>query len=521
MNNAGVIVMQRKTLKGVLVMLGILLLSVGSVYAEQTAKLVGTYTGEESISVYVKGMDSVEDIRCQIGTHAEQQISCETVENMKASPKTLIMLDNSLSIGTANRDKLKDVIEEYAYDKTMQELISIVTFSEDSIQLVDFVSDKNSIKDAMEQLEYMDQETYLTDVLYEILESSYFGNEDCYKKIIIISDGVDNKSIGYTKEELYDLIKEKNIPIYTIGCVNKNNSEQLENMFAISRYTNADSWILDEIENTNVIVDEILKDNQVIHATILPDEQLMDGSMKNVMLQSGGTQIEFTVKMPSKAMVETPSPAEVQEETLQQQEETPQQEEVPQQEQDTKPQGMRWNIPYKWIILVAVLLVAVVSVVLVTVLIVRNTKKRKQQEGFVTLPEPVNFVRQMDQGVTEIVNVPLHDSGETQMLWGQEAKTYQLILTDISNAARSFQMPMQGTVIIGRKPQEANLVIDFDKSVSGKHCQISERNGKFYIKDLQSANGTFVNDSRILSEVEIHSGCRITLGRVIMKVEIK
>lgn len=510
--------MQRKTLKGVLVMLSIFLLSAGTVYAEQTAKIVGTYTGEESISVYVNGLDSLEDISCQIGTHAEQQISCETVESMEASPKTLIMLDNSLSIGTADREKLKDVIEEYAYDKTMQELVSIVTFSEDSVQLVDFVSDKNNIKDAMEQLEYMDQETYLTDVLYEILDSSYLGNEDCYKKIIIVSDGVDNKSIGYTKEELYDLIKEKNIPIYTIGCVNKNNNEQLENMFAISRYTNADSWILDEIENTDTIVDEILKDNQVIHATILPDEQLMDGSMKNVVIQGSGTQIEFTVKMPSKAIVETPSsepapsPDEVQEEI---------QQEIPQQEPETKPLGMRWNIPYKWNILIAVLFVVLVGVVLVIVLLVRNTKKRKQQEGFVTLQEPVNFMRQMDQEVTEIVHTPSHDSGETQMLWGQEAKTYQLILTDISNAARSFQMPIQGTVIIGRKPQEANLVIDFDKSVSGKHCQISERNGKFYIKDLQSANGTYVNDSKILSEIEIHSGCRIKLGRVMMKVEIK
>ena len=64
-------------------------------------------------------------------------------------------------------------------------------------------------------------------------------------------------------------------------------------------------------------------------------------------------------------------------------------------------------------------------------------------------------------------------------------------------------------------------MIDYDKSVSGKHCQIREQNGKFYVRDLNSSNGTKVNDSFVLSDVEIYSGCRLTIGRLVMKVEIR
>ena len=100
------------------------------------------------------------------------------------------------------------------------------------------------------------------------------------------------------------------------------------------------------------------------------------------------------------------------------------------------------------------------------------------------------------------------------------AQEYVLCLTDTANPAKSFRMPLRGTVIIGRRAGEANLVIDYDKSVSGRHCQIREADGRVFVEDMQSANGTLVDGMRILSETEIVSGSVLTLGRVELKVEI-
>lgn len=71
--------------------------------------------------------------------------------------------------------------------------------------------------------------------------------------------------------------------------------------------------------------------------------------------------------------------------------------------------------------------------------------------------------------------------------------SYQMTLTDIHDAAYFFQIPLRGSVVVGRKQGECGLVIDYDRSVSGRHCEIKEHNGRFYIKDLQSLNGTCVN----------------------------
>ena len=433
---------------------------------------------------------------------------------MENPSKTLIMIDNSLSIKNVDREKIADFIEEYAYDKPMDELVAISTFSENISFLTDFVADKNEIKNAMEILEYSNQETYLTDVLYEVLANSAMGDEDCYKKIIVISDGVDNKAIGYTKEELYDLIKKKNIPIYTIGCVNKNNNEQLENMFALSRYTNGLNWILDDVEKITEIASEILEDSHVVHAIISPDAELMDGSSKNVIINIGSASLECDLKMPSKAMekgLEQPSEPES---IITESSEL----DIPVVESGkTNTLGTSVTV----IILIGGIL-ALLLISLIIAIVIRGRKKKEESEKFVSLGEKIDLiVPQNNCEKTEFVGVNHSENGETQMLWNEQARVFNLSLTDVNSPGRTFQVPIRGEVIIGRNSQQANLVVDYDKSVSGKHCEILERQGKFYIKDLKSSNGTYLNGARILTEMEIHSGCMVRLGRITFKVEIK
>ncbi len=66
-------------------------------------------------------------------------------------------------------------------------------------------------------------------------------------------------------------------------------------------------------------------------------------------------------------------------------------------------------------------------------------------------------------------------------------------------------------ITIGRLP-ENNFVID-NESVSRSHCQIVQRdNGAFYIADLNSKNGTYVNNQRISGQAPLLPGDIVTLG---------
>jgi pSer/pThr/pTyr-binding forkhead associated (FHA) protein len=57
----------------------------------------------------------------------------------------------------------------------------------------------------------------------------------------------------------------------------------------------------------------------------------------------------------------------------------------------------------------------------------------------------------------------------------------------------------EGSNTIGRDP-ENTITITKDPTISGEHVNILYRNGKFYIKDKMTANGTYLNGEEL--EVE-------------------
>src|SRR2546426_8454356 len=66
---------------------------------------------------------------------------------------------------------------------------------------------------------------------------------------------------------------------------------------------------------------------------------------------------------------------------------------------------------------------------------------------------------------------------------------------------------------IGRKPDN-DLVID-NPVVSGHHALIVSEEGAFFIEDLGSTNGTFVNDAKIQKEKLKNSDC-IIVGKHVL-----
>jgi pSer/pThr/pTyr-binding forkhead associated (FHA) protein len=64
------------------------------------------------------------------------------------------------------------------------------------------------------------------------------------------------------------------------------------------------------------------------------------------------------------------------------------------------------------------------------------------------------------------------------------------------NAAVIKEIPFdKESLSVGRKPDN-DIVID-NPAVSGHHCRISLQGGTYFVEDLESTNGTFVNEKRI------------------------
>ena len=76
---------------------------------------------------------------------------------------------------------------------------------------------------------------------------------------------------------------------------------------------------------------------------------------------------------------------------------------------------------------------------------------------------------------------------------------------------RSFQIEKE-EIHIGRSPE--NEVQIKDRFVSRRHLKIRRRDGKYYLEDLESKNGTFVDGNLIRSgsEVGVEEGTPVVMG---------
>lgn len=74
---------------------------------------------------------------------------------------------------------------------------------------------------------------------------------------------------------------------------------------------------------------------------------------------------------------------------------------------------------------------------------------------------------------------------------------------------------IKATVVIGRS-SKCDLQID-QESVSRNHARISSNDGKVSVEDLESTNGTYVNDEVVAGKVQLRNGDLIKVGRTIFK----
>jgi pSer/pThr/pTyr-binding forkhead associated (FHA) protein len=73
-------------------------------------------------------------------------------------------------------------------------------------------------------------------------------------------------------------------------------------------------------------------------------------------------------------------------------------------------------------------------------------------------------------------------------------------------------------LIFGRG-DEADVQVK-DERMSRQHFVVEARADKFFARDLDSTNGTFVNNNRI-TEVELHTNDRIRAGQTVVVFELE
>lgn len=95
-----------------------------------------------------------------------------------------------------------------------------------------------------------------------------------------------------------------------------------------------------------------------------------------------------------------------------------------------------------------------------------------------------------------------------------QPKTKQIIFTKLSDnvVGESFAITLEASLNIGRVKEKNDWAIENDHTVSSKHCKIYIADEKIYLIDLNSTNGTYVNQLRITHPVALKDNDLIRMG---------
>lgn len=120
-----------------------------------------------------------------------------------------------------------------------------------------------------------------------------------------------------------------------------------------------------------------------------------------------------------------------------------------------------------------------------------------QQPAAPPPPPPAPYAS--DDEVTQVLSTPV--TNEALVAW--------LVVATGAARGQDHRLP-GGTVRLGHGPN-CEIRISGDTYISTQHAEITFRSGAFWIKDLNSTNGTFVNEGPV-SEVALADGDRVKVG---------
>lgn len=89
------------------------------------------------------------------------------------------------------------------------------------------------------------------------------------------------------------------------------------------------------------------------------------------------------------------------------------------------------------------------------------------------------------------------------------------LVVESSREKREVPLPKDVPVIVGRT-QEVALAFE-DGKLSREHCKFLFDGRDFLLEDLDSKNGTYVNNRRIKGKVGLHPGDEIRAGGVVLR----
>ena len=92
------------------------------------------------------------------------------------------------------------------------------------------------------------------------------------------------------------------------------------------------------------------------------------------------------------------------------------------------------------------------------------------------------------------------------------------VLEVLSGPLDGKTWPFEDEIVIGRDETVADACIPLDRYVSRRHARLRHQAGTLLLSDLQSRNGTRINDRPLAGEEPLDVGAPFQVGRTLLRV---
>lgn len=514
------------------------------------------------VIVEVKGSGySIDDVTAKLGTESLKVEGMHTY-GQDDSVCTYILVDLSGSV-KKSFNTIKENINSYVDNMGDDDKVVILTFGEDEVtSLLNGTESKSEIKDKVNGLQCDEDGT----LFYEALKQAYQLSNATVSQydreyVIAFSDGIDEQRGSATYEEIKELYKTHNLPLYA-ACASNASQEAADRFGNLARSSGGSLKMMSEKDDFASLIKEI---DDVTLLELKANNNVADGQTKQLSIKIAKSQVECEVPV-ARTLEDNEAPQvksiryvaesnlfvidftesvsgansisayKISNESGEQvgieavkvadsgnQVEIKLKDEIHNgkykvsfsgitdcsnqknpltTEESVKVDGVvrKSNISV-WIILVCVVVVIIVIGLFVLLLVLKTSKKEIDVEEVAVSQQVVNRV--MEYESAPVINEKHHVKAEHITRVRLRIKTGRA-------SEQNIETNLVSSIIVGRS-NTCDIYID-DTKLSRQHFVIESDGANLYIMDLQSRNGTTLNGIRVNSRQILHSGDKIAAG---------
>lgn len=453
---------------------------------------------------------------------------------MHVCGQTLVLVDNDLSVSEVNQKLVKATLKYIFYHMPDDRTFCLSTYEHDIETEEAFTDSVNDLVCAADNLEYTSKDSNLIDTLSEVV-TRWKDSDFACRDILVFTDGLEGPATGHEKEELYYLLENSEYPVYVVFLNQDNNAEAKKSLSAVT-VTSGGRLFESEFNGSDGAVDRQITEKifgamdaySQVHWRKYEEEGTMEAG------SGESEQPEDTATDP--VLPENTAP----EEETDTSEETVESVDVENEEYmgTTYDSG---KVIYEYdrspgffgssgaLILSAALIVGGLLAGILGGFAIM--KKRRGACVRISAPSPApaddffddyelkgmgtcELDSDCDSETTFLSDSDYAGDGKTRLL---DEKSLLVTLSDRQDEGRSYRIALAAPMTIGRG--NCDVCITGDDALSKRHCELFEKSGEVYVRDLQSANGTRVNSVKV-SEEKLSDGDELTIGSRSYKVVI-